>query len=312
MPAASFPLWVPLVAAAAAIVAFRALLSGPAAARAAALAVLVPSLLVLPPLVAAPPLTRLYVAMASATVCVKLFDLHLGASRGRIPGAAALLVFFMSPFSMVERRAASEPRPSARGIAGIALEGLVLLGVAAGVWLLFLRVRPQPFAVEHVLLAAASLAFASGAMDLVYSGWLAAGGRGRRTMQRVYLARTPADFWRRWNRPINQFLFEDIARPLAARGRRALGVMAAFAVSAGLHEYAASVAAGRVQGYQAAFFMFHGVAMLATARLEPKGGWAVAGIAATLAFGLATSVVFFASIAEFAPWWSAGVPWRRR
>jgi hypothetical protein len=298
------PFWIPLAAAGAAIAAFRALLHAPAAPRAAALALLGPAVLALPPFVDAPPLTRLYVAMACATVCIKMFDLHLGAKRGRIPGAGAFLVFLASPFSMVERRSASEPRPSPRGIALLGVEGVALLAAAAGAWLVFLRVRPQPFAVEHVLLSAASLAFASGATDVMFAGWLAAGGRGRRTMERVYLARTPAEFWRRWNRPINLFLFEDVARPLVARGHRAAGVLLAFAVSAGLHEYAASVAAARVQGYQAAFFMFHGVAMLATARLAPSGAWAAVGVALTLLFNLATSVAFYASLEEIMPWYS--------
>ena len=52
-----------------------------------------------------------------------------------------------------------------------------------------------------------------------------------------------------------------------------------------------------------AFFLIQGVAVALTARLDPKGWWRAVGIAATLAFNLATGTLFFASMDEVVPFY---------
>ena len=71
-----------------------------------------------------------------------------------------------------------------------------------------------------------------------------------------------------------------------------------FGASAVMHEYLFSFASGHFQGYQTAFFLINGVASALTLRWKPVGGRAIAGVAATLAFMLATSVLFFIGVAE--------------
>ena len=78
-----------------------------------------------------------------------------------------------------------------------------------------------------------------------------------------------------------------------------------FAFSAMLHEYLFSIAIGQVQGYQILFFLLQGLAVVATQRVRPKGWRRLPRMAGTLAFNLATSALFFASmngiVAFYAP-----------
>ena len=67
------------------------------------------------------------------------------------------------------------------------------------------------------------------------------------------------------------------------------------------HEYAFDMGVGRVQGYQLAFFMLQGLAVAATLRWKPRGPVRTLAIIATLAFNLATSMLFFASIDSMVP-----------
>ena len=80
-------------------------------------------------------------------------------------------------------------------------------------------------------------------------------------------------------------------------------MLVVFAASAAIHEYLFAVALGRVEGYQSAFFLAQGVAAALTMRLRPRGPAAAVGIAATLAFNLATSVLFFASVDGMVPFY---------
>lgn len=297
----------PLAVAGAAAVSFRLCLPRSAVGRIALLLPLASITLALPAFVDGPPHVRLYVAMACWTLAAKIWDLHRGASLGRVPGWGNWLGYLASPFSMVERRLSAEPRPRGRAAALLAWEGALAAGIAAGLFALLHVTLPRTFALEHAVLAAAGVLAMTGGMDLLFAGWVAAGGRGRRIMDRVWLARTPADFWRRWNRPIGQFLFEDVARPAAGRRLRS-GLMFAFAVSAVIHEYIAAIAIGRVQGFQAAFFLIQGVAVACTARIEPRGPWAVPAGLLTVAFNLASSLLVFASLRQIFRWYASPVP----
>ena len=90
-------------------------------------------------------------------------------------------------------------------------------------------------------------------------------------MDRPYLARTPADFWRRYNRNMQQVFLEDVLKPLGDRLGRSGKIMIVFSLSATLHEYVFGIATGRVQGYQTAFFLLQGIAVAGTTRVRPRG-----------------------------------------
>ncbi|MCA8923029.1 MAG: hypothetical protein KDD82_14535, partial [Planctomycetes bacterium] len=106
---------------------------------------------------------------------------------------------------------------------------------------------------------------------------------------------SPADFWQRWNQPVNLLLWTLVFRRW---GRRApLGaLLVTFLISGLFHEYTAAIASLHLRGYQLAFFLLHGLAAALTWRWRPQGAARAAGHVGTVAFGLATSPLFFASL----------------
>jgi D-alanyl-lipoteichoic acid acyltransferase DltB (MBOAT superfamily) len=127
-------------------------------------------------------------------------------------------------------------------------------------------------------------------------------------MDNPFLARTPADFWRRYNRPAQQFLYEDVFKPVGGLRSPIRAVLLTFAVSALIHEYVFGISIGRVQAYQTSFFLLQGFAVAATARVRPQGWRALPWTTATFAFNLASSVLFFASVESLVPFYARGLP----
>ena len=239
-------------------------------------------------------------------LAVKLFDLHRGASLGDRPDFRDVFTFLINLTSVVRRKLADEPRPGPR--ANLRRLGLMSLASVPG-GLLFAACylvdwRPFPFALEHAAKVFASFLLLVPAGSAGAAIWRLLGGWTREPMDNPFASTTPADFWKRYNRPAQQFFYEDVFKPLGGMRRPILGTLATFAVSGLIHEYLFVVTLLKVQGYQVAFFLIQGVAVVLTARLDPKGWWRGVGIAATLAFMLATGALFFASIDEVAPFYS--------
>ena len=111
-----------------------------------------------------------------------------------------------------------------------------------------------------------------------------------------FAARTPADFWRRYNRLMGQFLYEDFFKPLHGRRHPVRATLGVFAISGILHEYLFGIALGQVVGWQLLFFMVQGIATCLTLRIKPTGWKAFVWATCTLAFNIVSSVTFFASI----------------
>jgi hypothetical protein len=66
--------------------------------------------------------------------------------------------------------------------------------------------------------------------------WWLSGGVARDYMDNPFVARTPADFWRRYNRPMQQFFWEDIFKPVGGLRAPVRATLWVFAVSAVIHE----------------------------------------------------------------------------
>jgi hypothetical protein len=263
---------------------------------------------------AAAPLLRFLAAVASAVLLAKLYDLHLGVYRGSKPTLRTFLGFLLNPFSVVLRRLGGERRPTAReNVAHLAraAAGLVI-GGAILVWLFRLDWDGQPFALEHSAKVAGFYLALLPAAGAAVAVWRLFGGAARDSMDRPLLARTPADFWRRYNRPMQQFFYEDIFKPVGGIGFPVRATLVVFAVSAVIHEYVFGIAVGRVQGYQTAFFTIQGCAVAATLRTKPKRASAIPWLVGTLVFNLASSVLFFASMNGVFRFYSRGLPaWLR-
>jgi hypothetical protein len=285
---------------------FHPALGLPRGRRLVVLAILTTAVLLTPLLVPADRrFPRLLAGVLAVALGAKLFDLNLGADRGFRPDFRTTFLFLINLVSVVERKLGDEPRPGQSEN----LRRLVTMGLAAvpgGVLLAAcyrVEWRAVPFAVEH---SAKVLAFF---LTLVPAGaagaaiWRILGNSAREPMENPFASVTPADFWKRYNRAAQQFFHEDVFRPLGGRRRPILGTLATFAVSGLIHEYLFDITVMRIQGYQMAFFLIQGVAVALTLRVRPRGWGRVVGIALTLAFNLATGVLFFASIDEVLPFY---------
>jgi D-alanyl-lipoteichoic acid acyltransferase DltB (MBOAT superfamily) len=165
------------------------------------------------------------------------------------------------------------------------------------------HLRSLGFIVEHTLKLAAFYVALHGVFFIIVGLARRAGQPARLVFDNVFAARTPADFWRRYNRPVGQFLYEDIFKPSGGRRHPVWATLVTFVFSAIGHEYLISISIGRVEGYQTAFFLIQGLAVALTLRVRPKGAVVPVAVALTLAFNLATSFLFFASIQHYFPFW---------
>jgi hypothetical protein len=125
-----------------------------------------------------------------------------------------------------------------------------------------------------------------------------AGYNTRPVIDRAFLSRTPAEFWRRWNNRVQPWLYWNVFLPSGGRRAPLRGVLATFLFSAVLHELAFAFATSRFTGYQFAFFTIQAPAVIASPALERlAAAWPVVGSmiarAATVLWIAATSIFFF-------------------
>ncbi len=272
------------------------------------LVALVPFALLSPAWISADqPFLRFLGAVCAVVVIMKLYDVHLGAHRGDVPDWRTFLVFLPNLASVVLRKLDDEPRPGreedlirlskASLAACAAILGMV--GVFQVDW------RAYPFAVEHCVKVLGAFLILVPTTAAAASGLRLLGQRVREPMDNPFLSSTPADFWRRYNRPVTQFLYEDVFRPVGGRRSPIRATLVTFAVSGVLHEYIFDLSVRRIQGYQLAFFLIQGLAVAATMRLRPRGWRTFPWIVGTLAFNLTTGTLFFASVNEILPFYVA-------
>jgi len=278
--------------------------------RAAGLTVAGVGLLILPAVVPIEgSLGRVTVAVVAATCTIKLFDLHRGATRSSLPSWPSHVVFLASAFSFVYRRLDAAPIPTPGQTRDRVLRGLGLLVVGGTVFATLMARPPRPFLVEHAGKLTSGFAAVYGIAEVAFGAWTAAGLRGLAQFDNFFASRTPADFWRRYNRPVTEFMFENVFLPAGGARHPVAATLAVFLLSGLVHEYIAAVGLRTVQGYQLAFFMIQGVAVAATARLAPRGPVAVAlAVTATLIFNILAALLFCATVAQIADLYSADAP----
>jgi MBOAT membrane-bound O-acyltransferase family protein len=300
------PLWTAIAAASVAAILFFPALGLSRPWRLGALVTLLAFILLTPLIVPTDrPFGRCLAGVFALALLGKLVDLHIGANVGHRPAFLTFLLFLPNPASLVLRKLDDEPRPPWKSD----LTRLILatpLTLAAAVlfaWTFFVDWSRVPFAVEHcVKVTAFFLALAPVAAAGV-SAIRLLGGKARDGLDNPFASRTPADFWKRYNRPAQQFFYEDVFKSLGGRRTLFRAMFLTFAVSGILHEYLFDIAVCRVQGYQTAFFLLQGCAVALTIKVRPKGWSAIGWIVGTFAFNLATGVLFFASINEVLPFY---------
>ena len=256
------------------------------------------------------PALRFLASISAAIVAIKVIDVSLDARQRSAPTWQEYFDFLANPFVYVRRCLALERRPTLHENLVSLVGGLV--GCAVGLALLAALFKVdwsgRPFVAEHVSKVVALMLSITSGLTAAAAIWRLCGGTARDYMDKPFGARTPAEFWRRYNRNMQQFFWQDIFRNSGGRRAPIRTMLIVFALSALLHELIFSAAIGRVQGYQMAFFAVQGLAAASTARVKVKGWSAIPWTLGTLVFNLASSVLFFASIHGVVPFYSRGLP----
>lgn len=240
---------------------------------------------------------RVLMAINNAVYALKMWDLYVDQKRGIFPTVLEINLFLQSSTTLVRRRMNHEAEHSDKEKLHAFLKASViaLFGAASMATLNALDLSELGFWREHCLKMLAFYGCIDGGMRLISSIQRILLGRSREMTLNPILAHSPADFWRRYNRSIGQFLFEHVFRPLKGTRRPFLATLAVFFVSALLHEYIFGIALLSVQVFQTAFFMTQGFAVALSQRWKPRGVWRVLGIVGTFVFNVATLSLFFAS-----------------
>ncbi len=192
---------------------------------------------------------------------------------------------------------------SGKYVAGLGIVSAVAVGVFKIDWTAY------PFLLEHAVKSTALAAWTLWAFQANTALWRLAGAPAAFfTVKNVLWAYSPADFWRRWNRPMYRWLLENVYKPLGGRRNPHLAILGAFAVSGLLHEYLFGVTLHRVTGYCLAFFLLHGLAAVLTRRFRPTGWLVVPAILSTFAFNTASTLLLLIPINERIPLYANDVP----
>jgi hypothetical protein len=247
---------------------------------------------------------RMAAGLVAVALLLKLYDLERAAARGLRLNFRSYLAYLPNWFWMVRRRPARcGPQPG--DVGALSSNGAIgAAGIAAIIATRWVNWTGVPFLIEHAVKVGAlvlTMIFASNALA---SAFRLCGSCGMVPMRNPLAAVTPADFWRRWNRPTQQFLHDYVF--LAVNGPRQplTATLATFIVSGLIHEWLFDLCAGRIAGWQMAYFTLHGLATVATAKVRPRGRARWMWTAATLAFAFATTLLLGRSLNAIVPFYS--------
>jgi hypothetical protein len=256
------------------------------------------------------PLARTLTALFGIIMMVKLYDVHHFASRGGKITLGEFLAYLPNGMWLVRRRIPAETRLSTRDNARLLAQRLGGLVLAFFLCATVFRTHwtSHPFWAEHAAKTIAIYAAFFFVTNTAGAIWRLAGGLALDPFGHAVGARTPAEFWRRWNRPAAQFFNEYVFLPAGGYPRPLRATLATFLVSAVLHEYLFLVSLGALQGFQTTFFLLNGLAVIATMRLRPRRWAAPFAMTLTFAFELTASVLFFASVNHVLPFYSRPLP----
>ena len=187
--------------------------------------------------------------------------------------------------------------------------------VAAAVWLLILAHRTEllqsSFLLDHIVMVCAYVVAIESLAAFLLGIERVAGFDTEPLIRNAFLARTPAEYWLRYNTRVQRWLQLNVFVPGGGRRHPVRGIVLVFLVSALLHEVMFDIATSEITGYQAAFFLLQIPAVLISRRLEMfarehgAAGDLVARVV-TFVWFAATSVFFFYGVARIFPFIYAG------
>jgi hypothetical protein len=252
-------------------------------------------------------------AFASGDLAFRLVDYFR--QWDRLPPSVVLREYyrFLIPFPILspiypdhKRRLSrpEDPRPQVRHLVAGSLGFAVALAAVRAL----ARTAPvrASFALNHAVvlitfvLAVESLSRVLCALERL------AGFDTMPAIRNAYLSMTVAEFWRRYNRRIHDWLDRNVFTPTGGRRTPVRSTLLTFLVSGLFHELMFALATSRLTGYQLAFFTIQAPAVLASGRLERlarRGGVAgrYAAHTASLLFMALTSVLFFHGVGLIFP-----------
>jgi len=260
-----------------------------------------------------PPEARLlrFIAMlCTVAVAVRLYDTSRGADAGFFPGPWIYLSSLFHPFALVLRRVLRDEPPPRRcdlrqthvcAAAGMASVALII-------WVFCIDWRRLPFVAEHSAKAISVFLMVQFLPNALASAFRLVDIPATNFAGPFFLARTPAEFWRLYNRPAGQFLREYVFKPGGGRSHPLTATLLTFLFSGVIHEYVFDIPASRVLGWQMLFFTLQGLAVLATIRLRPSGRLTVPARLLTVAFNLATVWLFLRCLNVVLPFYVNRLP----
>jgi len=259
------------------------------------------------------PLVRFLVALNAVFLLVKLYDVLADTNQGQRLGPRTFATFLMSP--VLCRQAPDIKTFHSRrrcllqlvtAFVGLSMATATLVGLFLVNW------RPSPWLLEHGVKVVTLILVTVNFCGLLVAVWQLCGGASGDIMRQPMLARTPADFWRRFNVPMQRFFNERIFKPMGGRQKPICASLVVFVISGIIHEYVFGIALCRVQGWQMAFFILQWCAVVMTIRIKPQAGRVVPWMMATLIFNILSGVLFFASVNGLVPFYSQPLPtwWR--
>jgi hypothetical protein len=255
---------------------------------------------------------RYLAALILLIFLLHMWDLHLDPYRSTRLSLGAYMVF-LADYAWSVARVADDyginltlrqrARDAVNSVAGLCLVSALAVGLFKVNWAAY------PFLVEHAVKSTCLAAWTIWAFHANTALWRLAGAPAARfTTRNVLWSYSPAESWRRWNRPMHRWLLENVYQPAGGRRNPHLATLAVFAVSGVLHEYLWDVSLRRVTGYTVAFFLLHGAATVLTRRFKPSGRLVVPAVILTFAFNTCSTVLLFIPINGRMPFYTNEVP----
>lgn len=267
------------------------------------LAAVLGSPLIVPPTA---PFTRLIATIGSIAISVKLYDTFWNTEAGFLPGPWIYFTSLLHPFALVLRRVMRE---KARPRRSELVQTLVCLSAGMGAVALIVGVfsmhwRGRSFIAEHCAKAISMFLMIQFLPNGLAPIFRLLNIPATNFAGPFFLARTPAEFWRLYNRPAGQFFHEYVFKPAGGMTRPLTATFLTFLVSGVIHEYVFDISAPRVVGWQMLFFTTQGLAVIATIRLRPRGWLAPAAVVLTFVFNLITVYFFLICVNAVLPFYA--------
>lgn len=266
------------------------------------LAAVLGSPLVVPPRA---PFSKFVAAVYSVTISVKLYDHFCNAEAGFFPGPWLYFTSLVQPFALVLRRVMRERRPSRQAemkqFLACFTAGIAAVALIAGVF--SIHWRRYPFIAEHCAKAISVFLMIQFLPNAFVPIFRLLKMPATNFAGPFFLARTPAEFWRLYNRPVWQFFQQYLFKPAGGAAHPLRATLLTFLFSGIVHEYVFDIPAPRLLGLQMLFFMIQGIAVMATIRLRPRGPMAIPATLLTVAFNLATVCIFLTCLNAVMPFY---------